>query len=50
MMNNKSNVLLQAEEIIKPLALAHVPQDSDVAAVIDQWLHPIATNSQFYFI
>lgn len=40
-MNNKINVLLQAEEIIKPLALEHVPQDSDVEAVIDQWLHAI---------
>lgn len=47
-MNSKSNALLQAEEIIKPLALKHVPQDSDVAAVIDQWLHAIATDSQFY--
>ena len=46
-MNNKTNVLLQAEEIIKPLALEHV-QDSDVEAVIDQWLHAIATDSQFY--
>jgi len=47
-MNNKTNVLLQAEEIIKPLALKYVPQDSDVEAVIDQWLHAIATDSQFY--
>lgn len=47
-MNNKTNILLQAEEIIKPLALEHVPQDSDVEAVIDQWLHAIATDSQFY--
>ena len=47
-MNNKTNVLLQAEEMIKPLALEHVPQDSDVEAVIDQWLHAIATGSQFY--
>jgi DNA (cytosine-5)-methyltransferase 1 len=47
-MNNRTNVLLQAEEIIKPLALEHVPQDSDVDAVIDQWLHAIATDSQFY--
>lgn len=47
-MNNKTNVLLQAEEMIKPLALEHVPQDSDVEAVIDQWLHAIATDSQFY--
>ncbi|MCR8923771.1 DNA cytosine methyltransferase [Dasania sp. GY-MA-18] len=47
-MNNKTNVLQQAEELIKPLALKHVPQDSDVAAVIDQWIHAIATDSQFY--
>ena len=47
-MINKTNVLLKAEEIIKPLALEYVPQDSDVEAVIDQWLHAIATDSQFY--
>ncbi|TMS93967.1 DNA (cytosine-5-)-methyltransferase [Pseudoalteromonas sp. S201] len=47
-MNNKSNVLLQAEVLIKPLALQHVPQESAVEAVIDQWLHAIATDSQFY--
>ena len=47
-MNNKSNVLLQAEELIKPLALEHVPHDSAVEAVIDQWIHAIATDSQFY--
>ncbi len=47
-MNNKIPPLLQAEEIIRPLALAHVPQDSAVEAIIDQWLHAIATDSQFY--
>lgn len=47
-MNNKSNVLKQAEVLLKPLALAHIPQESDVEAVIDQWLHAIATDSQFY--
>ncbi|MGL5370426.1 MAG: DNA (cytosine-5-)-methyltransferase [Plesiomonas sp.] len=47
-MKNKTNVLKQAEELIKPLAIDHVPQDSDTAAVIDQWLHAIATDSQFY--
>jgi DNA (cytosine-5)-methyltransferase 1 len=47
-MKNKTNVLQQAEALIKPLALAHVPQDSDVVAVIDQWLHALATDSQFY--
>lgn len=47
-MSDKSSVLLQAEEIIKPLALEHVPQGSDVQAVIDQWLHALATDSNFY--
>lgn len=47
-MNNKSNALLQAEAMIKPFALEHVPQESDVKAVVDQWIHAIATDSQFY--
>lgn len=47
-MKNKTNVLQQAEVLIKPLALAHVPLESEVEAVIDQWLHAIATDSQFY--
>lgn len=47
-MKNSHNVLEQAEAIIKPLALAHVPEASDVVAVVDQWLHAIATDSQFY--
>jgi DNA (cytosine-5)-methyltransferase 1 len=47
-MRNKTNVLQQAEELIKPLAIQHVPQGSKVEAVIDQWLHAVATNSQIY--
>lgn len=47
-MKNKTSVLQQAELLIKPFALNHVPQESDVQAVIDQWLHAIATDSQFY--
>lgn len=47
-MTNKTNVLQQAEALIKPLAQDHVPQESDVQAVIDQWLHALATESQFY--
>jgi len=42
-MKDKTNVIQQAEALIKPLALAHVPQGSDVEVVIDQWLHAIAT-------
>lgn len=47
-MKNKVNILQQAEVLIKPLALAHVPQESDVEAVLDQWFHAVATDSQFY--
>jgi DNA (cytosine-5)-methyltransferase 1 len=48
MMKNKPNTLEQTKVLIKPLALPHVPQESDVDAVIDQWLHALATDSQFY--
>ena len=47
-MKNKTNVLQQAELLLQPLALAHVPQESCVEAVVDQWLHAIATDSQLY--
>ncbi|MTB66394.1 DNA (cytosine-5-)-methyltransferase [Providencia sp. wls1943] len=47
-MKNKSNILQQASILINSLAVAHVPQDSSVEAVTDQWLHAIATDSQFY--
>jgi DNA (cytosine-5)-methyltransferase 1 len=47
-MKSKTNVLQQAEALVKPLALSHVPQDSAVEAVIDQWLHALATGSQLY--
>ena len=47
-MKDKTNVLQQAEELIRPLAIQHVPIGSEVDAVIDQWLHAIATDSQVY--
>lgn len=47
-MKHKASILEQAEFLINPLALAHVPLESNVEAVIDQWLHAIATDSQFY--
>lgn len=47
-MTSKTNVLQQAEELLKPLAAAHVPPGSEVEAVIDQWLHAIATDSNPY--
>jgi len=47
-MSSKTDGLLQAEALIRPLALEHVPIDSNVEAVVDQWIHALATDSQFY--
>lgn len=47
-MTSKSDVLQKAEELITPLAVEHVPEGTDVLAVVDQWIHAIATESQFY--
>lgn len=41
-------MLQQAEELIENKALPHVPEGTKVEAVIDQWLHAIATDSQFF--
>jgi DNA (cytosine-5)-methyltransferase 1 len=47
-MTNRNDALTQAEALLTPLALPHVPQESSIEAVVDQWLHAIATDSQFY--
>ncbi|WP_144212157.1 DNA cytosine methyltransferase [Shewanella donghaensis] len=47
-MNSKPNVLQQAENLIKPIAMPHVPDGTEVEAVVDQWVHAIATDSQFF--
>lgn len=47
-MKSKSNTIQKAEALLKPLAIPHVPQDSEVEALIDQWLHAIATDSQLF--
>lgn len=47
-MKNKPNTILKVEALLKPLAIPHVPQESDVEALIDQWLHAIATDSQLF--
>ncbi|MEI8605158.1 hypothetical protein [Pseudoalteromonas sp. B160] len=46
----KTNLeLLQiAEELILPLVTPHVPEGTEIQAVIEQWIHAIATDSQFY--
>lgn len=47
-MKKKLNTILKAEALLKPLAIPHVPQESNVEALIDQWLHAIATDSQLF--
>jgi DNA (cytosine-5)-methyltransferase 1 len=47
-MKNKLEMLQISEELIAPLALPHVPEGTDIQAVIDQWIHAIATDSHFY--
>ncbi|WP_076011424.1 DNA cytosine methyltransferase [Alteromonas abrolhosensis] len=47
-MTNKNDALNQAEDLLTPLATPHFPQESHVEAVVDQWLHAIATDSQLY--
>lgn len=47
-MTNNIAVIEKAEALIKPLAIPHVPQGSELEAVIDQWLHAVATDSELY--
>lgn len=47
-MKDQSEMLIKAEELINPLAQHHVPEGTELQAVIDQWLHAIATDSQFF--
>ena len=41
-------VIEKIEELVAPIAIQHTPEGSEVKAVIDQWLHAIATDSDFY--
>lgn len=47
-MKNKVNISQESKILITPIATPHVPKESEVEAVIDQWLHALATDSQFY--
>lgn len=47
-MSNKSELLIQAEDLLLPLVTPHVPTESEPQAVVDQWIHAIATGSQFF--
>ena len=45
---SKSKELLKAESLISDLAKPHAPKGTEIQAVIDQWIHAIATDSEFY--
>lgn len=47
-MKDKPELLRKAEELIRPLAEPHIPDGTEIQAVIDQWLHAVATNSHLF--
>lgn len=47
-MNDKSELLCKIEELIRPLVEPHIPEGTESQAVIDQWLHALATDSHFF--
>ena len=47
-MKTDSNSLEQAEILIEPMVLQHVPEGTDPKALVDQWLHALATESEFF--
>lgn len=44
------DILIKAKELLEPLAQPHKPEGSTVEALVDQWLHAIATDSDFFAI
>lgn len=47
-MLSEIDVLQMAEQLLEPLAIPHVPEGSEVKAVVDQWMHSLATDSDFF--
>nr|WP_230857556.1 DNA (cytosine-5-)-methyltransferase [Pectobacterium versatile] len=47
-MKNSSQIINKAEKLIEPLVVSHVPEGTEPKALVDQWLHAIATDSQFF--
>lgn len=41
-------LLKNIEKLLSPIAEQHKPEGTDSKAVVDQWVHAIATDSQFY--
>ena len=40
--------LEEAIEVLRDIALVHTPAGTENQAIVDQWLHALATDSQFY--
>jgi len=49
-MRNDISVIEQIEKLIMPLIESHVPEGTEAQAVIDQWIHALATDSNLYCI
>lgn len=47
-MKNSLEIINKAEKLIEPLVISHVPEGTEPKALVDQWLHAIATDSQFF--
>lgn len=45
-MKNREDTLGLAEQLIEPFVIPHVPEGTEPRALIDQWLHAIATDNQ----
>jgi len=47
-MKSDTSVIEQIEKLIMPLIEPHVPEGTEAQAVIDQWVHSLATDSNLY--
>ncbi|ACA89168.1 DNA cytosine methyltransferase [Shewanella woodyi] len=47
-MKTDPNSLEQAKILIEPMVLPHVPEGTEPKALVDQWLHALATESEFF--
>ncbi|MBA0174615.1 DNA cytosine methyltransferase [Pectobacterium carotovorum] len=47
-MKNSSEIINKAEKLIESLVIPHVPEGTEPQALVDQWLHAIATDSPFF--
>ncbi len=41
-------LLQEIESLLAPIAENHNPEGTEIKAIVDQWLHAIATDSQFF--